>query len=92
MPVGLVDVRLQHVHAVIVLYESSDCECLFLADANNTFNHRHSLSIVSYNCYRLDIPLFIDGDVLLALEILWIYHPPFNPSSVYQVWYASSLG
>ena len=67
------------VHSVRHLFESVDCEAVFLADARNAFNSLNrraallnihslcpSLAPILTNCYRLDIPFFIDGDVIFS--------------------------
>ena len=69
------------VHTVRHLFESADCEAVLLADARNAFNSLNrraallnihnlcpSLAIVLTNCYRLDVPLFIDDDIIFSSE------------------------
>ena len=105
------------VHSVRQLFESTDCEAVFLADARNAFNSLNrraallnihslcpSLAPILTNCYRLDIPLFIDGDVIFssegttqgdplamsmyAIAILPLIHH-LNQFTIHQVWYAN---
>ena len=104
------------VHAVWHLFESANCEAVLLGDARNAFNSLNrcaallnvhnlcpSLAIVLTNCYRLDVPLFIDDDIIFSLEgttqedplamvmyaigILPLIHH-LNQFSIHQVWYA----
>ena len=69
------------VHAVRDLFSSLDCEAVLLVDASNAFNslnrqnalrNIHSLcpalAVVVTNCYLLDVPLFIDGEVIYSAE------------------------
>ena len=69
------------VHAVRRLFESSHCEAVLLIDVGNVFNflNRHTalrnvlnqcpaLATIAINCYRLDVPLFINGEVILSSE------------------------
>ena len=104
------------VHAVRRLFESSDCEAVLLIDVSNAFNflNRHTalrnilnqcpgLATIAINCYRLDVLLFIDGEVILSSEgttqgdplamaiyaigILPLIHH-LNHQLCTQVWYA----
>ena len=69
------------VHAIRDLFSSQDCEAVLLVDASNAFNslnrqnalrNIHSLcpalAIVATICYQLDVPLFIDGEVIYSVE------------------------
>ena len=69
------------VHAICHLFGTPECEAVLLANAQNAFNplnravallNVHNicppLSRILINCYRLDVPLFIDGDVLFSTE------------------------
>ena len=105
------------VHTVQHLFESADCEAVLLADARNAFNSLNrraallnihnlcpSLAIVLTNCYRLDVPLFIDDDIIFSSEgttqgdplamVMYICdrdtpsHHYLNQFSIHQVWYA----
>lgn len=104
------------VHAVRRLYESSDCETILLVNASITFNSldRHlalhniyllcpSVATILINCYRVDVLLFIDGDILFSSEgttqgdplamimyavgVIPLIHH-LHSASVSQVWYA----
>ena len=67
------------VHAVQNLFESPDCEAVLLVDATNVFNslnHQNALrnilricpalATTAINSCREDVPLFVNGDVILS--------------------------
>ena len=69
------------IHAICHLFGTPECEAVLLADAQNAFNSLNRaaallnvhniyppLSRILINCYRLDVPLFIDGDVLFLTD------------------------
>ena len=104
------------VHSVRHRFQCADCEAVFPADARNAFNSLNrqaallnihslcpSLAPILTNCYRLDNPLFIVGDVIFSSEetmqgdplamsmyaigILSLMHH-LNRFTIHQVWYA----
>ena len=104
------------VHAIRDLFSSTDCEAVLLVDASNAFNSINcqntlrnicsqcpALATVLINCYHLNVPLFIDGDVIFSAEgttqgdplamifyaigILPLIHH-LNEKSCSQIWYA----
>ena len=88
-----------------LLFESSHCEAVLLIDASNSLNHHTAhrnnlnqcpaLATIAVNCYRLDVPLFIDGEVILSSEgttqgdplAMAIYAIGILPL-IHQLWYA----
>ena len=107
------------VHAIRDLFSSTDCEAVLLVDACNAFNfinrqnalhNIHSqcpaLATVVINCYRPNIPLFIDGDVIFSAEgttqgdylamifyaigILPLIHH-LDEKSCSEIWYADDV-
>lgn len=69
------------VHAVRSMFQSVECEAVFFVDASNAFNSLNRrlallniqkicppLATVLINCYRLDVPLSIDGEILYSTE------------------------
>ena len=97
-------------------FSSTDCEAVLLVDVSNAFNsinHQNplrnihsqcpALATLVINCYRPNIPLFIDGDVIFSAEgttqgdylamifyvigILSLIHH-LNEKSCSLVWYA----
>ena len=104
------------IHAIRHLFGTSDCEAVLLADAQNAFNSLNrgaallnvhnlcpSLARILINCYRLDVPLFIDGDNLFSAEgttqgdpLAMVFYAlatlpliaKLDPVPVHQAWYA----
>ena len=69
------------VHAVRSMFQSVECEAVLFADATNAFNSLNrnlallnvqnlclSLATILINCYRLEVPLSIDGEILFSSE------------------------
>ena len=104
------------IHVVRNMFVSLDCEAIILVDASNAFNLLNrklallsihqlcpSIAIILTNCYCSEIPLFIDGNIILssegttqgdplamvmyALGILPLIHQ-LNQYSASQAWYA----
>ena len=104
------------VHAVRNIFDSVECEAVLFVDASNAFNSLNrnlalinikilcpSLSTILINCYRLEVPLSIDGEIMfsaegttqgdpLAMAMYAIGILPLirllNKYTVSQVWYA----
>uniref|UniRef100_A0A1X7V2T7 Reverse transcriptase domain-containing protein n=1 Tax=Amphimedon queenslandica TaxID=400682 RepID=A0A1X7V2T7_AMPQE len=69
------------VHAVRNIFDSVECEAVLFVDASNAFNSLNrnlaliniknlcpSLSTILINCYRLEVPLSIDGEIMFSAE------------------------
>ena len=69
------------VHAVRSMFLSVECEAVLFADATDAFNSLNrnlallniqnlcpSLATILINCYRLEVPLSIDGEILFSSE------------------------
>ena len=104
------------VHAVRSMFQSVECEAVLFVDASNAFNSLNRklalvniqkicppLATILINCYRLEVPLSIDGEILYSAEGTTQGDPSamvmyaiailplirhLNTYSVSQVWYA----
>ena len=98
------------VHAVHYMFQFMDCEAV-LVDASKAFNSLNrqvalpnpSIATILINCYRSDIPLYINGETLVSAEGTTLGDPlaialyalgvlphiwHSNQFTGHQVWYA----